>query len=95
MKFGEVLKNLRVKKGVSIKELAGEIGLDYTYISKLENFKVNPSAEVIRRFSHYFDYDADELMLSAKKIPDDISEILRTNPKAALNYLRSKFGASR
>ena len=92
MNFGNVLRALRQGKEVSIKQLAKELGLNYTYISKLENSKVNPSPEVVKKVSHYFNYDSDELMLTADKIPKDIMEILKNNPNEAIKYLRSRFG---
>ena len=91
MKFGSLLKKLRTEKGVSIKKIAPHLGLNYTYISKLENSKVNPSQEVVKKISHYFNYDSDELLTAAGKLPKDVQDILRNNPKEALNYLRTKF----
>ncbi len=95
MKFSNILKKLRKEKGVSIKKMAEELGINYTYISKLENSKGNPSSEVVEKISHYFNYNSDELMLSAGKIPDDIAYVLQNNPKEASIYLRSKFGGKR
>lgn len=92
MTFGKLLKSLRNEKGVSIKQLAAELGLNYTYISKLENSKVNPSSKVIIKFSDYFNYSSDELMLAADKIPKDILEILKNNPQETVIYLRRRFG---
>jgi len=92
MTFGKLLKSLRNEKGVSIKQLAAELGLNYTYISKLENSKVNPSSKVISKFSDYFNYSSDELMLAADKIPKDILEILKNNPQETVIYLRRRFG---
>lgn len=37
MRFGEALHDLRRKHGVSQRELAVKTGLDFTYVSKLEN----------------------------------------------------------
>jgi transcriptional regulator with XRE-family HTH domain len=91
MPFGDVLRELRAKKGVGIKKMAKDIGLNYTYISKLENSKVNPSSDVVKRISRYFDYSCDELLLAAGKIPDEIKEILINNPREAAKYLRRKF----
>lgn len=93
MAFGAVLKNLRTKKGISIKKMARDIGLNYTYISKLEHSKVNPSSDVVKKISDYLDYSSDELLLLAGKIPDDIKEILINNPREAARYLRRKFVA--
>jgi len=92
MDFSSLLKDLRTKKGVSIKKLATEINLNYTYISKLENAKARPSLKVINKFSHYFNYNSDELSIAAGKIPEDVEKILKSNPKETIKYLRSKFG---
>lgn len=92
MEFGKLLKDLRVKKGVSIKKMAKEVGINYTYISKLENSKVHPSSKVVGKFSKYLKYDSDELLISAGKIPKDIEQILINNPRETVKYLRSKFG---
>jgi transcriptional regulator with XRE-family HTH domain len=92
MSFGSLLKKLRLKKGISIKKLAPYLGVNYTYISKLENSKVNPSTRLIKKLSNYFDYDSDELMISAGKLPKDVEQILKNNPKEVINYLRSRFG---
>ena len=91
MEFSGLIKYLRTKKKVSIKKLAVELGVDYTYISKLENAKVNPSSKVVEKFSEYFNYSSDELMVAAGKIPKDIEEILKNNPKKAIDFLRRKF----
>jgi len=95
MGFSNLLKHLRIERGVSIKKLAAELGVNYTYISKLENSKGNPSPEVIDKFAHYFNYSSDELMVAAGRIPKDIQQILKNNPKEATNYLRRRFGGDK
>ncbi|MGA2315264.1 MAG: helix-turn-helix transcriptional regulator [Thermodesulfobacteriota bacterium] len=95
MTFGKLLKDLRTKKGKSIKTLGQELGLNYTYISKLENSKVNPSIKSVEKFSRYFKYNSEELLVSAGKIPRDIEEILKDHPKEAIDYLRRKFSGRR
>ena len=92
MNIGDTVRQLRKKKGVGIKVLAANIKVDHTYISKIENGYVIPSEEVLEKMAHYLDYDKDELMLLADRIPKDIQEILRTQPKEALEFLREQFG---
>ena len=92
MSFGHILKTLRNEKGISIKKLASDLGVDYTYISKLENAKVSPSPHVVKKFSSYFHYNSDELLLSAGRLPADIQKILQNDPKGAIEYLRNKYG---
>jgi transcriptional regulator with XRE-family HTH domain len=93
MEFGEMLRKLRVKAGLGIKKLAPELGVSYTYVSKLENSEILPSAELVERVAHYFKCDSDKLMLSAGKVPDEILAILRRNPDDALEFLRERFGS--
>jgi HTH-type transcriptional regulator, competence development regulator len=93
MEFGPLLRELRMRAGMGIKRLAPELGVSYTYVSKLENNEILPSAELIERVAEYFDYDSDSLMLSAGKVPREILEILRNNPDDALGFLRKRFGS--
>jgi transcriptional regulator with XRE-family HTH domain len=92
MEFGQILRELRTKAGIGIKRLAPELKVNYTYLSKLENGEINPSAELVDRVANYFDYNRDTLLLSAGKIPEEILGILRENPDEALNFLRERFG---
>jgi len=92
--FGEILRQLRVDRGQGIKKLAPELGVNYSYLSKLENGNIGPSAELVVRVADYFNYDRNRLLLSAGKVPEEILAILRENPDEALAYLRQRFGAA-
>lgn len=93
MNFGHILRGLRTKAGIGIKRLAPELDVNYTYLSKLENDEISPSAELVERVAEYFHYDRDALLLSAGKIPQEIMDILREHPDDALKFLRERFGA--
>ncbi len=93
--FGKILRRLRADRGVGIKRLAPDLGVTYSYLSKLEGGDVNPSDELVGRVSKYFSHDEGELLLSAGKVPADILEILRTHPHDAVNFLRERFGGTR
>ena len=90
MSLGKLLTRLRNEKGVSIKELGPAIGVNYTYISKLENSKSTPSLELIQRIADYFNCDAGLLMIAAGKIPPKMMRVVTENPEEVLAYLRSK-----
>lgn len=92
MEFGQILRALRNKAGIGIKRLAPELSVSYTYLSKLENNETNPSTDFVERVADYFDYDRDNLLLSAGKIPEEILDILRDNPDDAIKFLRERFG---
>ncbi len=89
--FGKILKSIRLERGIGIKKLASDIGVSYTYISKLENDKSMPSSDFIKRIADYFNYNSDKLYVSANKLPHDVEEIIRDNPEEAINYLRDMF----
>lgn len=90
--FGEVLRQLRTKTGLGIKSLAPELGVTYSYLSKLENNEVGPSEKMVDRVARHFRYDRNRLLLAAGKVPQDIIEILRNNPDEAVRFLRERFG---
>jgi len=93
MEFGKILKKLRTDSGQGIKKLAPELGVSYTYLSKLENGAIAPSEKFVGRVAKYFSYSQDALLLSAGKVPSEVLEILRKNPDEAVNYLRERFGS--
>ena len=95
MEFGAILRQLRSEAGLGIKRLAPELGVTYSYLSKLENHEVTPSEEFVGRVARYFDYDPNQLLLSAGKVPSEILEILRSNPERAIEFLRERFGKRR
>ncbi len=92
MEFGNILHALRGKAGIGIKRLAPELGVSYSYLSKLESNQVRPSEELVERVARYFDYDQDRLLLSADKVPPEILQILREHPEDAIEFLRERFG---
>ena len=94
MRFGEILRQLRLESRQGIKKLAPELGVNYSYLSKLENGYIGPSAEFVARVANYFNYDRNRLLLSAGKVPEEILTILRENPDEALTYLRQRFGVA-
>jgi len=94
MSFGKLLRELRGEAKVGIKTLAPELGVSYTYISKLENGATSPSEEFVERAANYFHHDKNRLLLAAGKVPDEILKILRENPDEALQFLRERFGAA-
>ena len=90
-RFGHELRTLRKRNGLSLKELGPALGVNYTYLSKIENGRSTPSEELVLRMGRYFGVDHEELLLAADRIPEDIRRILRENPREALAYLRERF----
>lgn len=75
MNFGERVRELRKERGLSQRELAAQSGIDFTYLSKIENARMEPPSEkVILNMAEALDTDPDELTLLAGKIPSDVKE---------------------
>lgn len=56
------LKELRIERGLSQKELASHVGVDRTSIGKYEMHDVLPSREVLFKLADYFDVSMDYLL---------------------------------
>lgn len=83
--FGEKIRELRKAKGFSLRTLAPMVGVGYSYLSKVENGKLDfgdsPSEALIHRLAGTLDGDEDELLLMAGRIPDAISRRILDQPE--------------
>ncbi|HEY0377193.1 MAG TPA: helix-turn-helix transcriptional regulator [Pyrinomonadaceae bacterium] len=62
-RFGEKLRALRVRRDMTLKELANELGLTaHGYISELEAGKKMPTAEFVLNVARLFGVSTDELL---------------------------------
>lgn len=86
MTFGRRLHDLRKAQNLSQRTLAERVGVNFTYLSKVESEKLDfamyPSEELIRKLASALGGDVDELLLLAKKIPADIRERVIERPDA-------------
>ena len=84
--FGQRLRELRKAKKLGQRGLADAVGINFTYLSKIENERLDfaqfPSEDLIRRLAKALDADADELLILAKKVPDDIKKRVIERPDA-------------
>ena len=60
LEFGKKIKSYREEKGRSITEVAEAIGVDRTYISKLENGHERPSILILNRLTDYYSLSGEE-----------------------------------
>ena len=78
---------MRTAKGLSQRALGERVGVSFTYISKVENGKLDfgdyPSEDLIRRLAAALDADEEELLLLAEKIPE---AVLQEDQKLMLWY---------
>ena len=85
MKFGQRVRALRQERGLSQRALAAKLSVNFTYLSKIENERLDfgdyPSEELICKLARALDVDEDELLILAKKIPVAIRERLFERPE--------------
>lgn len=86
MRFGDRVRQLRKAKNLGQRALAKEIGVSHTYVSKIENEKLDfgdyPSEELIGKIAKALDADEYELLLLAEKIPEQIRKRVMEQPAA-------------
>ena len=85
MTFGEKIRELRKAKNLSQRDLAAKVKVNFTYISKIENEKLDfgdyPSEELILQAGQgSWEADADELLILAKKIPESVKKRVIQRP---------------
>jgi len=86
MRFGEKIRELRQAKNLSQRALGDRVGVSFTYISKVENEKLDfgdyPSEDLIHKLANVLEADEGDLFLLAKKIPEDIRKRVMERPDA-------------
>ena len=81
--FGQTLRELRRSKKVSQRELAEKVGVDFSYISKVENDRLPPpAADTIVKICKELDILPNGLLASTGKMPTDVKEMLSTSTSA-------------
>ena len=86
MRFGERVRDLRKAKGLSQRALGDLVGVSFTYVSKIENEKLDfgdyPSEVLIGKLAVALEVEEDELLLLAEKIPEYIRKRVLQRPDA-------------
>ncbi|MFE4108459.1 helix-turn-helix domain-containing protein [Almyronema epifaneia] len=69
----------RKAKGLNQRELADSTGLNFTYLSKLENDKADypPKEDAIRAIARILELDEEELIYLAGRLPESEEQFLK------------------
>jgi len=92
--FNELLRKKRVEKGFSLRRFAEKVGVSPTYLSHVEQGKVDtpPTAERVRRMAELLGENADEWIALAGRLPEDVREIIKKQPTQMPELLREASG---
>jgi HTH-type transcriptional regulator, competence development regulator len=90
MTFGERVRHLRHAKDWSLRDLAGKVGVGFTYLSRVENERLNfgdyLSDALIHRLADASDADEEGLLILAKPIPEPVEKRALQRPDAFLAF---------
>lgn len=85
--FGYALREFRRAAKMSQRELANRIGVDFSYISKIENERLPPpSADTIVEICRVLGIKPEELLALTGKIPTNVHKTLSSS-RAAQEFL--------
>lgn len=80
--FGKRVRQLREYRGLSQRDFAERVGVDFTYISKIEHGAMAaPSEDVIRKMADTLNEFPDDLIELSAKAPLDWGDVLEDNPR--------------
>ena len=77
--FGKFLRRLRKQNKKTQRDLAREVGVNFTYLSKVENDAPGfstVSEGTLMRLAGALDVDPDEMITRAGKVPSDVQRML-------------------
>lgn len=88
MTLGQRIKELRRQRRLTQRQLAENVGIDYTYLSKIENDRLEhtPSIKTLQDLARVLEVDELELMELADKVPPMLQAIARD--KNAVRFFR-------
>lgn len=88
--YGAFLRRERLARGLTQKQLAEKVGVDFTYVSKVENGRLPaPSEATITQLAKALRADPDAHLAQAKKVPLDVRSRYASYPVEATRLLRA------
>jgi len=94
MSFGKYCRDIRESLKIgdssySVRQVAGRIGLEPAYLSKIERGEVSPPSEAkIRALSEELNEDPDVLLAMAGKVSSDLLDVIRKRPELFADLIR-------
>lgn len=92
--FGSYIRKRRLEKAelnqdFSLRKVAGRVGLEPSYLSKIERGQqAPPSEEKIIALANDLSEDPDVLLAFAGKVSSDLLDVIRTRPRLFADLIR-------
>ncbi len=88
-RFGTLVREKRMAKGISLRKFAELVGVSATYLSQVEQGNYDPpTAERVRRMAEILGENSDELTARAGRVPDDFPRLLEKHPACLAAFIR-------
>ena len=82
--IGQRIREIRKERNLTQRELADKVGLNFTYLSRVENDRLDaeqtPREDTLQKIAQALDSDVDELLLLARRIPDSFRSRILAKP---------------
>jgi len=88
-KIGEIIREIRNEKGISLRRLAEIVNVSNVNILYIEKGKINTSLPILKGIAKALNYNIDKLLALADMIDDDIRKIINKRPIVITNFLRA------
>ena len=88
-KIGELIREIRNEKGISLRKLAEIVGVSNVNILYIEKGKINTSLPILKGIAKALNYNIDKLLSFANMIDDDIKAIINKRPVLITEFLRA------
>jgi transcriptional regulator with XRE-family HTH domain len=90
---GDLLRELRNDRGSSLRAAARDLGVDASYLSKIERGAKPLPGRLRGRAADYYEADVAQLAIAEGELPADILRILAKHPEA-IDDLRKRYDSS-
>ena len=87
-KIGEIIREIRNEKGISLRKLAEIVNVSNVNILYIEKGKINTSLPILKGIAKALNYNIDKLLALADMVDDDIRKIINKRPIVITNFLR-------
>jgi transcriptional regulator with XRE-family HTH domain len=84
--LGELIREARVGKELTLRGLARDLGLSPSYINDVEQDRRVPSEPVLRRLGEILELDIDRLLGIAGRVGADAERYLKSTPSAGVLF---------
>jgi transcriptional regulator with XRE-family HTH domain len=92
-RIGKRIRELRKKRGYTLRELGEKLNFDHSYLSKVENGRKTPSIELLQQMADFFSVDISYFFMKDEELElfeDDEKELL-FDKELDLKELKERF----